>query len=178
MKIRYVVNDSTNTKSRAGQGIDHKAVMKCFSKEVRGHEMKKGITNIMNDDNLCLLYYIVSTKFFSFLEYDKENPHRFERKYTLDIDDYYDSRRRKWYRGFDENRSYFYLMLTLIKYPNDQLNDQAKKILDKYYPGCPSDEYLTAEIILKTPYQSYYFECKELAKKLNESSMFPLSYKS
>ena len=172
LRIWYIKNESRNFKSKGKKGkkagrsyFDHLKVLPCLTKSVRGADMSKYIVNIQNQDDLCFLYNIINTKFFS----DVKKHHkyfRYERYYHMDI------------KMLQRDLRFHTLMMPLIKYPygfND-LNVEADRILSKFYPETKGNITETMKLILGKLNNEYYKSCEEFKVKLNTSHLFPMSY--
>ena len=174
LRIWYIKNDSRNFKRKGKKGkkegrsyINHMQVLPCLTKSVRGADMSKYIVNIENQDDLCFLYNIINTKFFSDVEkHDKY--FRYERYYHLDL------------KVLQKEQRFHTLMMPLIKYPygfND-LNVEADRIFNKYYPGVQREGNMmeTVKLIISKLNDDYFKECMLFKNKLNDSHLFPLNY--
>src|SRR5690606_14958776 len=126
LRLAFRVNEYHEIKKRnnkkAGTYVNHIKVLPCFTKAVRGHEMKEHIINIKNGDNLCFLYYIINNKFFSYVKQHEKYEHRFTRMYDPIPED------------FEKAFPYYLSMLPLIRYPIQSFNEESQRILEKYFP--------------------------------------------
>ena len=172
LRIWYVKNESRNFKSKGKKGkkagksyFDHMKVLPCLTKAVRGADMSKYIINIQNQDDLCFLYNIINTKFFSDVrKHDKY--FRYERYYHMDI------------KMLQKDLEYHTLMMPLIKFPHgfNDLNVEADKILSQFYPETKDNVLETMKFILSKLNDNYYKACEEFKNRLNTSHLFPMNY--
>ena len=154
-----------NGKKAGSSYIDPLKVLPCLTKSVRRAEMYNYIVNIQNQDDLGFLYNIINTKFFSNVKkHDKY--FRYERYYHMDI------------KLLQKDLRFHTLMMPLIKYPygfND-LNVEADRILNKFYPETQGNIVETMKLVLGKFNEGYFKVCEEFKHKLNTSHLFPMSY--
>ena len=146
-------------------GLTFSHGLACLTKSVRGADMSKYIINIQNQDDLCFLYNIINTKFFSDVKkHDKY--FRYERIYHMDI------------KMLQKDLRFHTLMMPLVKYPHgfNDLNVEADSILSKLYLETKGNVLETMKLILSKLNNEYYKACEEFKCKLNTSHLFPMSY--
>ena len=181
-------------KNKGGSYIDHQLI-NCFTSNILKDDIKKMynyvinnkvstskskckgngksetsyIYNIVNQyDGLCFLRYIILVKYLCNIE-----THEYLKYKGKDSFKNYNTHKLAPKVNPDQIQ-YFIPFVPFISYPLAKFNDEAKRILVKYYPNMSTESALDNVKVNKFT-KEYIYDCCLFMKMMNDSSMFPVN---